>query len=91
MGTTMPIMALEYEAFPGMDCGWSLGFLINPEPGPNGRSAGSLAWAGIANCHYWIDAAQDRVAVFLTQLMPFGDPQALAAFHSFERMVYGLD
>jgi methyl acetate hydrolase len=91
MGTTMPIMALEYEAFPGMDCGWSLGFLINPEPGPNGRSAGSLAWAGIANCHYWIDPAQDRVAVFLTQLMPFGDPQALAAAHSFERMVYGLD
>ncbi len=91
MGTTMPIMALEYEAFPGMDCGWSLGFLINPQPGPNGRSAGSLAWAGIANCHYWIDPAQDRVAVFLTQLMPFGDPQALAAAHAFERMVYGLD
>lgn len=91
MGTTMPIMALEYEAFPGMECGWSLGFLINPHPGPNGRSAGSLAWAGIANCHYWIDPAQDRVAVFLTQLLPFGDPQALAAAHAFERMVYGLD
>jgi methyl acetate hydrolase len=91
MATTMPMMALPYESFPGMDCGWSLGFLINPETGPNGRSAGSLAWAGLANCYYWIDPAQGLAAVFLAQLLPFGDPQALAAAHAFERMVYGLD
>ena len=88
MGSVVPALALPYDPFPGLDCGWSLAFLINPEASPYGRAAGSLAWAGIANCHYWIDPANDMIGIFLTQLLPFADPQALAAFRAFEVMAY---
>jgi CubicO group peptidase (beta-lactamase class C family) len=87
MGSIMPMMAHPYDPFPGMDCGWSMAFLINKEVGPYGRSAGSLAWAGIANCHYFIDLARGRAAIMLMQLLPFGDPEALDAFRAFEQGV----
>ena len=38
-----------------------------------GRSAGSLAWAGLANTYYWIDPARDVTGVILMQLLPFAD------------------
>ncbi|MFN5902425.1 MAG: serine hydrolase domain-containing protein [Novosphingobium sp.] len=49
MGSAMPQLAQPFDTFPDQHTGWGLGFLINPEPGPNGRSPGSLAWAGIFN------------------------------------------
>lgn len=91
MASAMPAWTNPYDPFPGMDCNWSLAYLINSEPGPNGRSAGSLSWAGIANCYYWIDPAQDRIGIFLTQLLPFADPRALQCAGALERMAYGLD
>jgi len=88
MGTAMPDMAQPYDTFPDQHTGWGLGFLINPEPGPNGRSAGSLAWAGIFNSYYWIDPVKGVAGVFMSQLSPFGDPRALAMFGALERMAY---
>jgi methyl acetate hydrolase len=57
---------------------WGLGHMINMEPGPNGRSAGSLAWAGLLNTYYWIDRAKRVAAVFMTQVLPFADRHALS-------------
>jgi methyl acetate hydrolase len=88
MGSTMAALANPYDAFPDQHCGWSLAFLVNPEQGPNGRAAQSLAWAGIANCYYWIDPAQGQIGIFLAQLLPFADPGARAAAEAFERMAY---
>ncbi len=34
---------------------WGLSFMINDEHAPTGRTAGSLAWAGLANTYFWID------------------------------------
>ena len=31
--------------------------MINLEPGPNGRSAGTVSWAGLFNSYYWLDPA----------------------------------
>jgi CubicO group peptidase (beta-lactamase class C family) len=78
-----------YDPFPGEAKRWSLGFLMNAKAGPNGRSAGSLAWGGLGNCYYWADPARKTAGVFLAQHFPFGDPAALAAFGAFERAVYG--
>ncbi len=89
METTMPALSARVEWFPEMRAGWGLGFLINPEPGPDGRAANSLAWAGICNTYYWIDPASDIAAVLLMQFLPFADPGALAALSAFERDVYG--
>ncbi len=89
--TNLPGMSSDFDFFPGMRCGWGLGFLINPEPGPDGRAAGSQAWDGIANTWFWFDPAQDVAAVLMMQHLPFGEPQALAVVKAFERTVYGLD
>lgn len=67
---------------------WGLSFLINPEPLATGRSANSLAWAGLANSYFWIDPAKGVTGVYATQLLPFFDPQAVAAFEGFETAVY---
>ena len=67
---------------------WGLSFLINPEPLPTGRSAGSLAWAGLANSYYWIDPARKVTGVFATQLLPFFDAKAVQALTGFETAVY---
>jgi CubicO group peptidase (beta-lactamase class C family) len=77
-----------YDPFPGRVKRWGIGFVINPEPGPNGRAAGSLAWGGLGNCYYWADPASRVAGVFLAQYFPFGDPLALEAFGAFERAVY---
>lgn len=88
MGTAMPHLAQPYDTFPDQHTGWGLGFLINPEKGPNGRNPGSLAWAGIFNSYYWIDPAAGVGGVMMSQLSPFGDEGALACFAALERMAY---
>lgn len=89
MGSQMPGFALPFDSFPGQHTGWGLGFAINPEPGPHGRSPGSLSWTGVANTQFWIDPAAGLGGVFVTQLSPFADPGALAAFAALERIAYG--
>ena len=69
---------------------WGLSFLINPQPMPTGRSAGSLAWAGLANSYYWIDPVRQVTGVYATQLLPFFDEKAARLFQDFETAVYRL-
>lgn len=88
MTSAMPEFAAPFDTFPDQHTGWGLGFLINPEPVRGGRSAGSLCWAGIFNSYYWIDPAAGVAGVFMSQLAPFGDPGALAAFGELERLAY---
>lgn len=88
MGSAMPDLAAPFDNFPDQHTGWGLGFLINPEAGPAGRSPGSLAWAGIFNSYYWIDPKEGVAGVFVAQMSPFGDPGALASFAALERMAY---
>jgi CubicO group peptidase (beta-lactamase class C family) len=83
-----PHLANDFDAFPGQPTGWTLGFLANLEPGPAGRSAGSLCWAGLSNCYFWLDREAGVAGVMLAQLLPFADRGALALFDRFERAVY---
>ena len=88
VGTSMPEFATAFDPFPEQHCGWGLGFLINPDTGRDGRSAGSLSWAGIFNSYYWIDSTANVAGVFMAQMAPFADPGALAAYAALERMAY---
>jgi CubicO group peptidase (beta-lactamase class C family) len=88
MRTAMPALSHDVELFPGMSKQWGLSFLINPEPLPTGRSAGSLAWAGLANTYFWIDRGRRVCGVFLSQLLPFYDPTAVDLLVKFETEVY---
>jgi CubicO group peptidase (beta-lactamase class C family) len=91
MESVVPALAGEFDMFPDQDTRWSLAFLINPQVGPHGRAAGALSWAGIANCYYWLDPANDVAGVLMTQLLPFGDPGVLGALGALERMAYRRD
>jgi CubicO group peptidase (beta-lactamase class C family) len=65
-----------------------LSFLINTQRTAEGRSPGSLAWAGLANTYYWIDQKKGIGGVYATQVLPFADTKALPLFYAFEKEAY---
>jgi CubicO group peptidase (beta-lactamase class C family) len=92
LATAAPIYTNDVDLYPDQVKKWGLSFMINTAKTAEGRSAGSLAWAGLANTYYWIDPARDVTGVILMQLLPFADAKCLQAFAGFERGVYaGLD
>jgi CubicO group peptidase (beta-lactamase class C family) len=88
MVTAIPPLSNDVELFPGMSKKWGLSFLINTQMAPTGRSAGSLAWAGLANTYFWIDRTKRVSGVFLSQLLPFYDTTAIDLLGKFETEVY---
>jgi CubicO group peptidase (beta-lactamase class C family) len=85
---TLPELSNAADFLPGIRKGWGLGFMVNFEDVPGARKAGSLAWAGLSNCYYWIDPASGVAGVLLTQILPFADKAVLDVFDRFERAVY---
>ncbi len=83
-----PAFTQGSDAFPGMDTKWGYGFVINPDPGPFGRSPGTLAWGGVANTYFWIDPVRQIAAVILMQILPSGDLPVMQTLFGFERQVY---
>lgn len=86
--TTAPARSTDVDFFPGVSLKWGLGYMINMQPGPNGRSPGSLTWAGLFNTHYWIDPARHLAAVIMTQVLPFGDAATMRLYGQYERSLY---
>ena len=86
--TFQPDISSDVDVHPGAIDKWGLGFLINTEPYPGGRLAGSLAWAGIYNTFYWIDPARGICATIMMQFLPFVDKEAVGLLGDFERAVY---
>jgi methyl acetate hydrolase len=92
MDSAIATLTNEVDLYPDIVKKWGLSFLINTARTPEGRSPGSLAWAGLANTYYWIDPARDVTGVILMQVLPFVDKDCVAAFTGFERAIYaGLD
>jgi CubicO group peptidase (beta-lactamase class C family) len=81
-------LSYDVDLFPGQELRWGLGYMLNLQPGPNGRSAGTVSWGGIFNTYYWIDPARRVTGVIMTQILPFADPRALRLYGQFERAVY---
>ena len=86
--SALPERSNDAEFFPGMVKRWGLGFLITTEDAATGRAAGSLTWAGLANCYYWIDPHRQVTGVLLIQILPFVDPAVMQLYASFERALY---
>ncbi|WP_316205022.1 serine hydrolase domain-containing protein [Bradyrhizobium sp. SZCCHNS3004] len=92
MVAAVPGVTNDVDLYPDIVKKWGLSFMITTARTPEGRSAGSLAWAGLANTYYWIDPARDVTGVILMQVLPFADKECLEAFAGFERGIYaGLD
>jgi methyl acetate hydrolase len=83
--TTNPALSNDVDFFPGARLRWGLGHMINVGPVADGRSAGSLTWAGLFNTYYWIDPKMRIAGVIMMQILPFADPLALKTYRQFER------
>src|SRR5262249_2791355 len=83
-----PTLTNEVEFFPGTVKKWGLGGLINTEPTPAGRSAGSWAWGGLFNTYFWLDATAGVTGLIMTQVLPFWDGPVLRLFERFETEIY---
>jgi methyl acetate hydrolase len=86
--SVLPASSNDFDPWPGEPAKWGLSFLINQHRTAEGRSAGSLAWAGLANTYFWIDPARDVGGVIMMQLLPFVDGKAIELFGALERGVY---
>ena len=86
--TFRPERSAEVDMHPGAEDKWGLGFLINTVAYEGGRSAGSLAWAGLNNTFYWIDPRRDLAAVIMMLFLPFVDQAAVGMLGDFERAIY---
>jgi methyl acetate hydrolase len=83
-----PVLSKDFELFPDVTKKWGLSFQINMEQLPTGRSAGSLAWAGMRNTYFWIDPAKGVTGLLMTQILPFGDAAVLEMLEAFETEIY---
>jgi len=88
MKTTQPEMSSDVDFFPGARIRWGLGYMLNLDPGPNGRSAGTVSWGGIFNTYYWLDPVRRVTGLIMTQILPFADPRVVALYGRFERAIY---
>lgn len=86
--TSIPSLSNEGEFFPGLPKGWAYTFMVNREPAPTGRPAGSLMWAGLANCFFWIDRKTGVGGYWASQILPFQDIASYPGFVDFETAVY---
>src|SRR5579864_3405646 len=86
--SSRPNLSSDVDFHPGVADKFTFGFLMNTTSYPGGRSAGSLAWAGIDNTFYWIDPRKKLCAVLMMQFLPFVDREAVGLLSDFERAVY---
>ena len=86
--TEMPAISNDVDLFPSAPLRWGLGYMLNVEAGPNGRSAGTVSWGGLFNTYYWLDPARKVTGLIMTQVLPFADPRVLKLYGRFESSVY---
>jgi CubicO group peptidase (beta-lactamase class C family) len=86
--TTNPGLSSDVDFFPGVRLCWGLAGMINIDPVPERRGAGSQTWAGLYNTYYWIDPAARIAGVIMMQILPFADRRALEVYRLFERGIY---
>ena len=83
-----PDVASDTDLHPGFNDKFGLGFLLNLVDVDGGRSAGSMAWAGIDNTYFWIDPRRELCAAIMMQFLPFCDQEAVGLLTDFERAIY---
>jgi methyl acetate hydrolase len=88
MRTAQPAYSRSFDQFPGERHKWGFSFDINTLPGPNGRSAGCISWAGLLNCYFWLDPIRQMTGAIFTQLLPFYDEKVVKLYGTFERGLY---
>ena len=86
IATADPTSTCDFNAGPGYK--WGYGLLLNTEDVPGMRRAGSGAWAGLLNTHFWVDRTTGVTGAIYTQFLPFVTPEAFGMYQDFERALY---
>jgi len=84
--TADPSATNTFAAGPGFK--WGYGLLLNTVDVPGGRRAGSGAWAGLLNTHFWVDRASGITGAIYSQFLPFVTDPALQMYMDFEAALY---
>ncbi|WP_214369214.1 serine hydrolase domain-containing protein [Pseudonocardia sp. H11422] len=84
--TADPASTHAFNAGPGYK--WGYGLLLNTQDVPGMRKAGSGAWAGLCNTHFWVDPTTGVTGAIYTQFLPFVPQEALDVYADFERALY---
>ena len=87
MVSAVPELSHDVPAMPFQQ-GFGYGFHLVFEDIPGMRRTGTGDWAGLFNCFYWIDRTTGLAGAFLTQVLPFFDPQVVETALGFEAAVY---
>ena len=67
---------------------WGYGLLLNTADVPGGRRAGTGAWAGLFNTHFFIDRTTGVCASIFTNSLPFISEGAWRTYGDFEAALY---
>jgi methyl acetate hydrolase len=86
--SAQPAYSNSFDQFPGQPHKWGLSFGINIQPGPNGRAASSISWAGLLNCYFWLNPVTKVTGALFTQILLFYDHRVVALCGAFERGLY---
>jgi methyl acetate hydrolase len=84
--TCDPASTYDFNAGPGWK--WGYGLLLNTADVPGMRRAGSGAWAGLCNTHFWIDRSSGIAASIYSNFLPFVPPEAMELYANFEKALY---
>ncbi|WP_157836601.1 serine hydrolase domain-containing protein [Paracidovorax oryzae] len=82
-------LSADFKPFAGIPKTHGFGFMRVEQNVPGMRRAGSVAWAGVCNSHYWIDLQSGIAGLFMTQSLPFVETPFMAGYEAFERATYG--
>lgn len=84
--TADPPITAKFTPGPGFK--WGYGLLLNTADIPGARRAGTGAWAGLFNTHFWVDRSTGVCASIYTNSLPFIDEGALTLYGNFEGALY---
>jgi methyl acetate hydrolase len=84
--TADPAVSCDFAV--GPDYKFGLGLLVNTADQPGRRAAGSGAWAGVFNSHYWVDPTTRVTGAIYSQFLPFVTPPAIEMYVDFETALY---
>ena len=84
--TTDPPITASFVVGPGWK--WGYGLLLNTMDIPGMRRAGTGAWAGLFNTHFFVDRTTGICASIYTNSLPFVTEGPWKAYGDFERALY---
>ena len=85
--TADPPITASFNAGPGWK--WGYGLLLNTMDIPGKRRAGTGAWAGLFNTHFFVDRTTGICASIYTNSLPFvTENEAWKLYGDFEEALY---